>query len=99
MTENEHLAIEAFTRAADEFMRAQELVHEAGHPIRAGLLELLKASSEKVVAALEQLVRLPGGEKYHAWRYRDMTFLLVPRGEAFALAVIPEAQVMHVNRQ
>jgi hypothetical protein len=84
-------ALATFRAAADDFLRAQELVAESGQPIRPGLLELLASTSGRIGDCLKSLP-----PPLHAIRYRGMTFFLIPKGDGFALAVVPESQVVEI---
>lgn len=80
-----------FRSAADDFLRAQELVAESGQPIRPSLLELLANTSARVGNCLKGLP-----PPFRAMRYRGMTFFLVPKADGFSLAAMPEAQVVTI---
>jgi hypothetical protein len=99
MTDEAKLALQAFTRAVDDFLRTQELIHEAKEKsIRPGLLELLKNGSETVSATLQRLRKVPEFAAKHAFRYRSITFFLLPsEGGAFMMAAIPEDKVCIVQ--
>ena len=81
-----------FRSAADDFLRAQELVAESGQPIRPGLLELLANTSARVGDCLKALP-----PPFRAVRYRGMTYFLIPKDNGFALAAMPEAQVIQIE--
>jgi hypothetical protein len=85
-------ALAAFRSAADDFLGAQELVAEAGQPVRPGLLEMISSASARIGDCLKSLP-----PPYRAVRYRGMTFLLVPRGDQWSLAVLPENQVVVIQ--
>jgi hypothetical protein len=85
-------ALATFRAAADDFLRAKELVAESGQPVRPGLLELLASTSGRIGDCLKSL---PSPQR--AIRYRGMTFFLIPKGVGFSLAAMPEAQVVEVS--
>lgn len=85
-------ALATFRAAADDFLRAQELVAESGQPTRPGLLELLASTSGRIGDCLKALP-----PPLRAIRYRAMTFFLVPKDDGFMLAAMPEAQVVTIG--
>ena len=50
-------ALATFRAAADDFLRAQELVAESGQPVRPGLLELLASTSGRIGDCLQDCHR------------------------------------------
>jgi hypothetical protein len=85
-------ALATFLAAADDFLRAQELVAEPGQPIRDGIVELLASTSGRIGDCLKGLP-----SPYRAIRDRGMTFFLIPKADDFSLAAMPEAQVVEVR--
>jgi hypothetical protein len=82
-----------FRSADDDFLRTQALIAESGQSIRPGLLEMLANTSARIGNCLKALP-----PPFRAVRYRGMTFILVPKGDGFSLAVLPEAQVVKINQ-